>query len=299
MHINETYSDKHQSDSTSELPERKPRPEWLKVRAPGGENYTRLRTLIRSHTLHTVCEEAHCPNIGECWNAGTASFMILGETCSRACRFCAVHSGKPSPLDLDEPQKLAETIQNMKLRHAVITSVTRDDLPDGGAEIWRQTILEIKRLNPDTSIEVLIPDFNGDLTLLKIVIDANPDILNHNVETVPRLYKQVRPKSFYSRSLNILKESKLQNMITKTGIMVGIGETKEEVLDVMNDLINIKVDILTIGQYLQPTQKHLKVERFVHPDEFEEYRQKGLELGFKHVESGPLVRSSYHAEKHV
>jgi lipoic acid synthetase len=275
------------------------RPEWLKVRAPGGDNYTKVRHMMRDKALHTVCEEAHCPNMGECWNHGTATFIILGDVCTRSCRFCAVKTGRPPEADWDEPARVAESVRDMKLKHAVVTSVNRDELEDGGSLIWAKTITEIRRLNPDTTVEVLIPDFKGILWQLQNVIDARPDILNHNVETVPRLYRLVRPQANYERSLLVLQESKKQGMRTKTGIMVGLGETFDEVIGVMKDLRSIDINIMTIGQYLQPTKEHLPVARYVHPDEFAEYRKAGLAMGFEHVESAPLVRSSYHAERHV
>ncbi len=275
------------------------RPEWLKVRAPGGESYANLKTMMRSKSLHTVCEEARCPNITECWNAGTATFMILGDTCTRSCGFCAVKTGRPLVLDREEPRRVAESIQQMGIRHAVITSVNRDEQSDGGSEIFAQTILEVRNLNPGVTIEVLIPDFKAKPENLQRIIDARPEILNHNTETVPRLYRRVRPQAKYQWTLWVLEESKRQGMKTKTGVMLGLGETKEEVLQVMEDLRTVNVDILTLGQYLQPSKVHLPVERYVHPDEFAEYKVLGLEMGFKHVESGPLVRSSYHAERHV
>ncbi|MCL5992436.1 MAG: lipoyl synthase [Bacteroidetes bacterium] len=278
---------------------RTPRPEWLKVKAPVGETYSNLKSMIRSKSLHTVCEEARCPNMGECWSAGTATFMILGDICIRNCRFCAVSSGKPLPPDPKEPINVAEAVKSMAVRHAVITSVNRDELPDQGSEHWAKTILEVRKINPKVSIEVLIPDFMGDMECLKRVVDSKPDILNHNIETVPRLYAAIRPKAIYQRSLTVLNESKKMGMRTKSGLMVGIGEKTEEVFEVMKDLKAHNVDIVTIGQYLQPTPKHAIVDRFVHPDEFAEYKRIGLEMGFKHVESGPLVRSSYHAELHA
>ncbi len=276
---------------------RMPRPEWLKVKAPAGENYKTIKNMLRGQSLHTVCESAHCPNMGECWACGTATFMILGDVCSRNCRFCAVSSGAPLPPDPEEPRKLAESIQSMGLSHAVITSVTRDDLADGGANHWAEVIRKVKELNPKTTVEVLIPDFAGDAKALQIVIDAAPDVMNHNVETVPRLYPTVRPKANYEQSLWVLDESRRQGLRTKTGIMVGLGETKEEIADVMRDLVKIGVSIMTIGQYLQPTQAHLPVVRYVHPDEFADYQQMGYAIGLKKVESAPLVRSSYHAER--
>lgn len=275
------------------------RPEWLKVRAPGGESYAGIKQMMRSKSLHTVCEEARCPNITECWNAGTATFMILGDTCTRSCGFCAVKTGRPLEIDVDEPRKVAESVYEMKLKHAVITSVNRDERPDGGSIIWAETITEVRRLNPKTTIEVLIPDFKGKMEPLQRIIDVKPDILNHNTETVPRLYRRVRPQGKYVWSLALLKEAKAQNMRTKTGVMLGLGETREEVLEVMKDLNGVGVNVLTLGQYLQPTKNHLPVDRFVHPTEFDEYRRIGLEMGFDVVESGPLVRSSYHAERHV
>ncbi|ROL56237.1 lipoyl synthase [Bacteroidetes/Chlorobi group bacterium Naka2016] len=275
------------------------RPEWLKVRAPGGETYANLKRMMRSKTLHTVCEEAHCPNIGECWGRGTATFLILGDICTRSCGFCAIKTGRPNPIDPEEPLKVAIAVQQMGISHVVITSVNRDELPDQGSVIWSKTIEEVRRLNPNVSIEVLIPDFKGDLECVQRVLDAKPNILNHNVETVPRLYRIVRPQAKYERSLKVLQYAKEKGFITKTGIMVGIGETFDEVVEVMKDLRKIEVDIFTVGQYLQPTPKHLPVDRFVTPEEFKQYKLIGIQLGFRHVESGPLVRSSYHAESHV
>lgn len=275
------------------------RPEWLKVRAPGGQEFARLKTMMRSKALHTVCEEARCPNISECWDAGTATFMIHGDTCTRSCGFCAVKTGRPLPVDLDEPRRVAEAVQAMNLTHAVITSVNRDELADGGSMIWAETIRAVREASPKTSIEVLIPDFKGNQANLQRIIDAKPDILNHNTETVPRLYKRVRPQGRYQWTLDVLQESKRQGMRTKTGVMLGLGEQPEEVVAVMHDLRGVGVDILTLGQYLQPTKNHLPVDRFVHPDEFKRYEVDGLAMGFDVVESGPLVRSSYHAERHV
>ncbi len=275
------------------------RPEWLKVKAPGGDGFAAVRGIVKGNNLHTVCEEAHCPNISECWSRGTATFIILGDICSRRCRFCAIQKGKPAEPDFSEPLRIAESIAKMKLRHSVITSVTRDDLSDGGAEIWANTILETRKLNPNTTIEVLIPDFEGKTELYQKVFKCKPDILNHNIETVQRLYSTVRPQANYQNSLKLLKDAKEFGLKTKTGLMVGIGESKEEIIDCFKDLRKINVDIVTIGQYLQPTEKHLPVERFVHPDEFTEYRRIGREMGFEHIESAPLVRSSYHAEEAV
>lgn len=278
---------------------RLPRPSWVKVRIPAGENYTRVNDLMRTHRLHTVCEEARCPNIAECWNNGTATFMILGDVCTRSCGFCAVKTGRPTELDADEPRRVAETVKLMGVHHAVITSVNRDELYDGGAQMFAETIRQVRLLNPGVRVEVLIPDFQGEEFALNIVLDAFPDILNHNLETVPRLYKLVRPQAKYERSLELLERSKRRGFVTKTGLMLGIGERIDEVLEVMEDIRAVNCDILTLGQYLQPTKDHLPVDRFVHPDEFALLKQKGLSMGFKHVESGPLVRSSYHAEQHV
>lgn len=276
------------------------RPEWLKARIPGGENYTRLKSIITNHKLHTVCEEARCPNMGECWGAGTATFMILGDVCTRSCGFCAVKTGRPSPeLDWDEPRRVAEAVELLGLRHAVVTSVNRDERRDGGAPIFAETIRQIRLQVPGCRVEVLIPDFKGDEEALNIVLDANPDILNHNVETVQRLYRIVRPQAIYERSLELLDRAKRKGFVTKTGMMLGIGERTEEVLEVMKDLRRVNCDILTLGQYLQPTKEHLPIDRYVHPDEFRMLKEEGLKMGFRHVESGPLVRSSYHAERHV
>jgi lipoic acid synthetase len=275
------------------------RPEWLKVRAPGGEDYARVKSMMRSKALHTVCEEARCPNITECWNAGTATFMIHGDTCTRSCGFCAVKTGRPLTVDTDEPRRVAEAVASMSLKHCVITSVNRDEMKDGGSTIWAETIQRTRELSPSTTIEVLIPDFKGNMENLQRIIDARPDILNHNTETVPRLYRPVRPQGKFHWTLDVLRESKRQGMRTKTGVMLGLGETPAEVIDVMKELRTVNVDILTLGQYLQPTKNHLPVDRFVHPDEFAHYRTVGLDMGFAIIESGPLVRSSYHAERHV
>jgi len=279
--------------------ERQRKPEWLKARVPGGENYSRLKSLIDKSRLHTVCEEARCPNMGECWNSGTATFMILGDTCTRSCGFCAVKTGRPEFLDNDEPRRVGEAVEIMKLRHAVITSVNRDELFDGGAQIFAETIREIRSRLPGCRIEVLIPDFVGNEQALNIVLDAQPDILNHNTETVPRLYKTVRPQAHYNRSLELLFRAKQKGFLTKSGLMLGLGETIEEVIDTMSDLREVECDILTLGQYLQPTQSHLPVERYVRPEEFAMLKQRGLEMGFRYIESGPLVRSSYHAAEQV
>jgi lipoyl synthase len=284
---------------TGKMHERKP--EWLKVKLRTDENYQELKKMMRSKTLHTVCEEARCPNIYECWANRTATFMILGDICTRACRFCAVKTGLPTELDWAEPKRVAEAVEQMGIRHAVVTSVARDDLQDGGAAIFAATIRAIRDKNPFTSVEVLIPDFMGNWDALKIVMDANPDILNHNIETVRRCSDRVRSKARYERTLELLKRAKkMQPQIpTKSSIMVGVGEAFEEVVETMHDLRGVQVNILTIGQYLQPTKKHLKITRYYTPDEFNQFKKIGLSLGFSHVESGPLVRSSYHAHKQV
>ncbi len=276
------------------------RPEWLKARIPTGESYSKLKSIIDAHRLHTVCEEARCPNMGECWDAGTATFMILGDVCTRSCGFCAVKTGRPSAeLDWDEPRRVAEAVRMLGVRHAVITSVNRDERKDGGAPIFAETIRQIRISVPGCRVEVLIPDFKGDEDALSLVLDAKPDILNHNVETVPGLYRRVRPQANYQQSLEVLDRAKRKGFVTKTGMMLGIGERTDEVVEVMKEIRQVNCDILTLGQYLQPTKDHLPVDRYVHPDEFRMLKLKGLEVGFRHVESGPLVRSSYHAEKHV
>ena len=283
------------------MPERnrQRRPEWLKVRMPGGESYFRLKDLVRKQKLNTVCEDARCPNIGECWGAGTATFMILGEVCTRACRFCAVKTGLPPEYDTSEAGRVAAAIEKLGLRYAVITSVNRDDLEDGGAFVFAETIRRTKEANPGIKIEVLIPDFQGNLDSLRIVAEARPDVLAHNVETVPRLYRSVRPGSQYPRSLQLLRNTKSFGlpMITKSSLMLGLGELRDEILEVLNDLRGSDVDIVTLGQYLQPTRNHLAVERFYTPEEFREYGDYAHSLGFRSVASGPLVRSSYHAER--
>ncbi|MBI3763793.1 MAG: lipoyl synthase [Chloroflexi bacterium] len=288
--------------NTAAPPRPQRRPEWIKVRAPGGENYEQLRTLMRSKTLHTVCEEAMCPNIGECWGNGTATFLMMGDVCTRSCGFCDIKTGRPAPLDFDEPNRVAEAVKNMNLRHAVITSVNRDERKDGGAPIFAMVIRRIREIHPGCSIEVLIPDFKGSREALKIVMDARPEILNHNVETVPRLFKKVQPQDRYEWAQATLSNAKEldPDVLTKSGIMLGLGETLDEVKGTMRDLRAWGVDILTIGQYLQPSKKHLPIERYVPPDEFAGLKRFGLdELGFKWVESGPLVRSSYHADEQV
>lgn len=275
------------------------KPNWLRVKLPTGENYKHVRGLVDNHKLHTICESGNCPNMGECWGEGTATFMILGNVCTRSCGFCAVATGRPEPLDWDEPQRVAEAIHLMKVKHAVITSVDRDELKDGGSTIWYNTIKAVKSLNPDTTLETLIPDFKGKSEDIQRVIEAAPEVVSHNIETVERLTRQVRIQAKYWRSMETLKILKAGGMRTKSGIMMGLGETKDEVVQTLKDLRNSGVDVITMGQYLQPTRKHLPVIRFVHPDEFAELREIGYELGFDYVESGPLVRSSYHSDKHV
>ncbi len=288
----------HESLETVPMGQRKP--EWLKVRSPGGKNYLRLKELMRSQSLHTVCEEAGCPNIGECWEAGTATFMILGDVCTRACKYCAVAHGMPTELDEDEPRRVAETVAAMELEHVVITSVNRDELPDGGAAIYAETIRRIRAELPDCSVEVLIPDFKGDEDALSVVMDAKPSILGHNLETVDRLHPEVRPGGRYWRSISYLGAAKRldASILTKTGIILGMGEEPDEVREAMRDLREAAVDILTLGQYLRPSVAHIPVARWITPDEFREWKRVGEEeFGFRHVESGPLVRSSYHAKE--
>lgn len=281
----------------SEKPVRKP--DWLKINLPKGYNYLKVKGILEEKGLHTICSSGKCPNMGECWNAGTATFMILGEICTRSCKFCATQTGKPMPVDENEPSKIADSIQQLKLKHVVITSVDRDDLPDGGAAIWAATVRKIKAMNPGTTIETLIPDFGGNADQLQIVIESAPDIISHNLETVRRLTPQIRSAAQYDRSLKVLRQIAASGLRAKSGIMVGLGETEAEVLETMDDLLKVNCSIFTIGQYLQPTQSHLAVTEYVHPDVFERYRVAGLEKGFAFVESKPLVRSSYHAEKHV
>jgi lipoyl synthase len=280
--------------------EQKPKkPNWLRVKLPIGEEYKHVRNLVDTHKLHTICESGNCPNMGECWGAGTATFMILGNICTRSCGFCNVATGRPLEVDWDEPQRVAEAINLMKVKHAVVTSVDRDELKDGGSIIWYNTIKAIKALNPDTTLETLIPDFKAEKENIQRIIDAAPEVVSHNIETTERLTKQVRIQAKYWQSMETLKILKEGGMRTKSGIMLGLGEEKEEVIQTLKDLYASNVDVITIGQYLQPTKKHLPVARFVHPDEFAEYREIGYNLGFDYVESGPLVRSSYHSEKHV
>lgn len=270
------------------------KPKWLRVKLPTGEEYKKVREIVSEHKLHTICESGNCPNMGECWGAGTATFMILGNICTRSCGFCAVQTGKPLEADLFEPARVAQSVKLMGVKHAVITSVDRDDLPDGGSEIWAMTVRAIRRQSPETTLETLIPDFMGKWDNLQRVIDVAPEIVSHNLETVRRLTKQVRIQAKYDRSLEVLRRLKKGGMRTKSGVMLGLGESHEEVVETMEDLRAVDVDILTLGQYLQPTPKHLPVAEFVTPERFEWYKEKGLEMGFRYVESGPLVRSSYH-----
>ena len=279
--------------------ERLKKPKWLRVKLPTGKEYREVRDVVSEHKLHTICESGNCPNMGECWGAGTATFMILGNVCTRSCGFCAVSTGKPAEADIFEPRRVAESIKLMKVKHAVITSVDRDDLQDGGSEIWEATVRAVRKHSPGTTLETLIPDFGGKWSNLQRIIDVAPEIVSHNLETVRRLTKEVRIQAKYNRSLEVLRRLKEGGMRTKSGIMLGLGETDEEVVETMDDLRSVGVDVLTLGQYLQPTNKHMAVDEFITPDKFEEYKRIGLEKGFRFVESSPLVRSSYHAEKHL
>lgn len=289
----------HQRKSSLENPEieNSRRPDWLKVKIPTGKNYIALKDLVIKNKLNTVCEDARCPNIAECWSRKTATFMILGDVCTRSCGFCSVSLGKPGPIDYDEPRRVAESVKQLELKYAVITSVNRDDQKLGGADVFAMVITKIKELVPECNVEVLIPDFRGVWEALNVVLDAKPDILNHNIETVKRLYHFVRPQANYERTLELLKRAKDRNFVTKSGFMVGLGETTDEIYSLMKDLRGANCDILTIGQYLKPTKNHLPVQRYVHPEEFNHFKKIGLCLGFKHVESGALVRSSYHADE--
>ena len=278
---------------------RKRLPPWLKMQRAKGENYSRVKNLVSSNNLHTICTSGNCPNIGECWNAGTATFMILGDICTRSCKFCGVKTGKPLPVDRDEPARLAGSVKTMKLKHAVITSVDRDDLDDSGSGFWAETIREVKRLNPEVTIEALIPDFDGREEDIMRVINAGAEVISHNLETVRRLTPGIRSRAKYDRSLGVLKFIASTGVTSKSGIMVGLGETDREVFETMDDLLKVGCKVMTIGQYLQPTLDHFPIIEYIHPNRFEQYRLAGLEKGFKHVESSPLVRSSYHAEKHV
>lgn len=275
------------------------KPKWLKVKLPTGKSYKNVRNLVTEHKLHTICESGNCPNMGECWGAGTATFMILGNVCTRSCGFCAVSTGRPEKVDVFEPGRVANSVKLMKVKHAVITSVDRDDLSDGGADTWVSTVKAIRRQSPETTLETLIPDFAGIWENLNKIINVSPEIVSHNIETVRRLTKTIRVQAKYNRSLELLLRLKQGGMKTKSGLMLGLGETQEEVFETLEDLRSVKVDIVTLGQYLQPTPKHAPVEEFINPDQFEKYKEFGLKLGFRFVESGPLVRSSYHAEKHL
>lgn len=277
----------------------KRKPNWLRVKLPVGPDYARVRKLVDEYKLHTICESGNCPNMGECWGAGTATFMILGNVCTRSCTFCAVATGRPTEYDTEEPKRVAEAIKLMRVKHAVITSVNRDELKDRGAEIWYQTVVETKKINPETTIETLIPDTKGNWDALYRMIEGGQEVVSHNMETVGRLYRMVRPQARYERSLEQIKRIREAGMRTKSGIMLGLGETKEEVFKAMDDLVGNGLLILTLGQYLQPTKMHLEVAEFIHPDIFEMYKEEGLKRGLRYVESGPLVRSSYHAERHV
>jgi lipoyl synthase len=276
-----------------------PKPRWLRVKLPTGENYRQVRNIVEEHKLHTICQSGNCPNMGECWGAGTATFMILGNVCTRSCGFCSVATGRPEEADPFEPVRVAKSIKLMGVKHAVITSVDRDDLADGGSGIWEETIKAVRRISPGTTMETLIPDFAGKWENLQRIIDAAPEIVSHNLETVRRLTKEVRVQARYDRSLELLRRLKQSGMKTKSGVMLGLGESQEEVMETMEDLRQVGLDILTLGQYLQPTKSHLPVAEFITPETFEEYGRIGKEMGFRHVESGPLVRSSYHAEKHL
>jgi len=278
---------------------RKPKPDWLRVKLPTGKNYRNVRQIVDAHKLHTICQSGNCPNMGECWGAGTATFMILGNICTRSCSFCAVATGRPQPPDWDEPHRVAEAIRLMKVKHAVLTSVDRDDLKDGGSTIWAMTVEAIREINPGTTLETLIPDFKGNRDNLQRVLDTRPEVVSHNIETVRRLTRLIRPQAKYERSLEVLSFIKTNGLTTKSGIMLGLGETENEILETMKDLAEAGVDVLTIGQYLQPTRIHAEVMEFITPEQFYYYREAGLEMGFRIVESSPLVRSSYHAEKHV
>lgn len=282
-----------------EKPKRRKKPDWLRVKLPNGENFRKVSSIVNNYKLHTICQSGHCPNMGECWGEGTATFMILGNTCTRSCSFCAVKTGRPNEFDEDEPFRVAEAIELMGVKHAVITSVNRDELKDRGASIWHATVREIKTRTPEVTIETLIPDTRANWEALDLMISAGQEVVSHNMETVKRLYRKVRPQAKYQRSLDQIRRTKDFGKRTKSGIMVGLGETKEEVFEIMDDLVAHGCDVLTIGQYLQPTKMHLDVAEYIHPDLFKEYEEVGLAKGFDFVESGPLVRSSYHAERHV
>ncbi|RDC64680.1 Lipoyl synthase [Adhaeribacter pallidiroseus] len=282
-----------------EAPTKARKPDWLRVKLPVGKEYAKVRNLVDQYKLHTICESGNCPNMGECWGAGTATFMILGNVCTRSCSFCAVATGRPNEYDQDEPRRVAEAIKLMGVKHAVITSVNRDELKDRGASIWHETVVQVKQLSPETTIETLIPDVKANWDALLTMISAGQEVVSHNMETVKELYRMVRPQAKYERSLEQIKHIKEYGKRTKSGIMLGVGETKDQVYQAIDDLVANGLDILTLGQYLQPTKRHLEVAEFIHPDLFAHYREEGLNRGLKYVESGPLVRSSYHAERHV
>ncbi len=285
-------------DSQPNVKQRKPK--WLRVKLPTGENYRNVRGLVDNYKLHTICESGNCPNMGECWGAGTATFMILGNTCTRSCGFCAVNTGRPDPVDWDEPERVARSVKLMKVKHCVLTSVDRDDLADGGSIIWAEVVNAVRRMSPETTMETLIPDFKGEMHNVDRLLEVAPEIISHNIETVRRLTRQVRIQAKYDRSMAVLAYMKEKGQKrTKSGIMLGLGETEDEVLETLRDLRAADVDIVTLGQYLQPTPKHLPVQEYITPEQFDKYKEIGLEMGFKYVESGPLVRSSYHAEKHL
>lgn len=288
-------------EEITEIEKANPRkPKWLRVKLPTGENYRNVRRLVDDYKLHTICESGSCPNMGECWGEGTATFMILGNICTRSCGFCAVQTGRPLPVDWDEPERVARSVKLMKVKHCVITSVDRDDIEDGGSIIWAETIKAVRRISPITTLETLIPDFKGETKNIDRLIEAAPEIISHNIETVKRLTRQVRIQARYERSMEVLRYIKESGQKrTKSGIMLGLGESESEVIETMQDLRNAQVDIITLGQYLQPTPRHLAVQAFIEPEQFDRYKQIGLEMGFRYVESGPLVRSSYHAEKHL
>jgi lipoic acid synthetase len=275
------------------------KPDWLKIKIPVGENYAEVKQIVKAHKLHTICEDGKCPNMAECWGAGTATFMILGNICTRSCSFCAVATGRPNEYDMDEPKRVAEAIRLMKVKHAVITSVNRDELKDKGASVWAATIREVKAVNPGVTMETLIPDFKAQWDLLEMVVSEKPEVVSHNMETVERLYRIVRPQAKYERSLEQIRRTKDLGLRTKSGIMLGLGETEDEVFKAMDDLLNHGCDVLTLGQYLQPTKMHLEVAEYISPEKFRMYKEKGEAKGFMIVESGPMVRSSYHAEKHI
>lgn len=286
------------SESQPKVKQRKPK--WLRVKLPTGENYRNVRGLVDNYKLHTICESGNCPNMGECWGAGTATFMILGNTCTRSCGFCAVNTGRPDPVDWDEPERVARSVKLMKVKHCVLTSVDRDDLADGGSIIWAEVVNAVRRMSPETTMETLIPDFKGEMHNVDRLLEVAPEIISHNIETVRRLTRQVRIQAKYDRSMAVLAYMKEKGQKrTKSGIMLGLGETEDEVLETLKDLRAADVDIVTLGQYLQPTPKHLPVQEYITPEQFDKYKEIGLEMGFKYVESGPLVRSSYHAEKHL